>query len=162
MEPRNVPTAREIMTTRVVTLSPESTASEAAETLLAHEISGAPVVDGDGRLRGLISEYDCLRVVAAADYEMDGHDRIQTVEDLMSRELHTAAPDAGLFSLAHEFVRLRVQRLPVVEGGRLIGLVSRRDVLRAALEVQKEIGRSRSRYPDYPDGRTPIRDYPGE
>jgi CBS domain-containing protein len=143
----------------VVTLRPDETAAQAAETLLHHAISGAPVLGPDGRLVGLLSEFDCLHAVAAAGYEMDGHDEAQKVADLMSRECQTVSPDLDLFGLAHEFVRLGVRRLPVVEGDRLVGLVSRRDVLRAVVELRHRTG-GRRHYPDYPAGRDPIHDYP--
>jgi CBS domain-containing protein len=155
-----VPTAREIMTRSLVTLAPEMPAIEAAEILLQNEISGAPVVDAEGRLVGLLSEMDCLRAVAAADYEMDAHDAAETVGDLMSHDCLTVAPDLDLFGLAHEFVQHRVRRFPVVEEGRLIGQVSRRDCLRAAVALRRKRTRAKKRYPDYPEGRDPIRDYP--
>ncbi|MCK5365925.1 MAG: CBS domain-containing protein, partial [Gammaproteobacteria bacterium] len=74
MERPRVPTVREFMTRSLVTLRPEMTVAAAAEELLAHEISGAPVVDQDGALVGLLSEYECLRAVASAEYQMDAHD----------------------------------------------------------------------------------------
>lgn len=160
MERARIPTAREIMTRSLVTLRPEMKALEAATLLLKRGISGAPVVDEDGVLLGLLSEFDVLRAVAASEFEMDAHDAIESVSDLMSREPFTVSPELGLFALAHEFVTMRVRRFPVVEDGRLIGQVSRRDALRAAVEVRKGMDRPRARYPDYPAGRAPIRDYP--
>lgn len=160
MERPTVPTARDIMTRSLVTLRPDMTLPEAAELLLKHSISGAPVVDEAGSLVGLLSEYDCLRSVATAQYELDAHDHVERVSDLMTRECHTVAPDIELFGVAHEFVRLRVRRLPVVEDGQLIGQVSRRDALKAALALRNELMRVRSHYPDYPSGRDPIRNYP--
>jgi len=120
------------MTRRLFTLRPEMRAVEAAGLLLKQRISGAPVVDGDGKLLGLLSEYDCLRAVAAGEYDLDRHDVIVTVEELMTTTPHTIPPEMDLFAIAHEFVQLRVRRFPVVEAGRLIGQVSRRDALRAA------------------------------
>lgn len=160
MEHPNVPTAREIMVSRVVTLRPEMAAVEAAEVLLHKKISGAPVVDEEGRLLGLLSEFDVLQAVASAEYEMDSHDAIETVGDLMTRVCHTISPDIDLFGIAHEFVSLRVRRFPVVENGRLIGQVSRRDALAAAVKLRRQMQRKRPHYPDYPSGRDPIREYP--
>jgi len=154
-----VPTARDIMTRSVVTLSPDMRAVEAAEILLKHNISGAPVVDADGMLLGILSEYDCLRAVASAEYDLHDHDVVMHVEELMTREVHTVSPEIDLFGLAHEFVTLRVRRFPVVEEEHLIGQVSRRDALRAAYELRKQ-ALKQGRYPDYPDGREPIRNYP--
>lgn len=160
MDRPRVPTVREIMVRSLVTLSPEMTAVAAAERLLEREISGAPVVDGEGHLLGLLSEFDCLRAVASAEYEMDAHDAVRTVAELMTPDCHTISPELDLFGLAHEFVRLRVRRFPVVEEGRLLGQVSRRDALRAAVALRREMMRAPHHYPDYPKGRDPIRDYP--
>ncbi len=160
MESVKIPTAREIMTRKLVTLRPDMAVFDAATLLLKHKISGAPVVDVDGHLLGLISEFDMLRAVASADFEMDSHDSIETVEQLMSREPHTVSAETGLFALAHEFVTRRVRRFPVVENGKLIGQVSRRDALQAAVELRRKMERSRPQYPDYPEGRQPIRNYP--
>jgi CBS domain-containing protein len=160
MERPAVPTAREIMASSLVTLRPDMMAVEAAEVLLKHRISGAPVVDEEGHLLGLLSEFDLLRAVASSDYEMDAHDAIVKVDQLMSREFHSVTPDMDLFALAHEFVSLRVRRFPVVDDGTLVGQVSRRDALRAAVGLRREILRTKPHYPDYPKGRKPIRDYP--
>jgi CBS domain-containing protein len=158
MRPK-VPTAREIMTHRLVTLRPEMRIVEAADRLLEHKISGAPVVDDDEKLLGLLSEYDCLRAVAASEYNFDDHDAVVTVGEMMTTTVHTVDPETDLFAIAHEFLNLRVRRLPVVEAGRLIGQVSRRDALRAACELRQEAVRHKQ-YPDYPEGRAPIRNYP--
>ena len=159
MELPRVPTVREIMTRKLVTLRPDMAALDAAELLLKKGISGAPVVDEDGHLLGLLSEYDCLRATAAADYEMDSHDAIALVGDLMSRECLTVTPETNLFTLAHEFVSRRVRRFPVVENGKLIGQVSRRDALRGAVKLRRAMA-AHPHYPDYPAGRAPIRHYP--
>jgi CBS domain-containing protein len=155
-----VPTTRDFMTSRVVTLPAEMSALEAAEILVQNSISGAPVVDDEDRLLGLLSEYDCLRAVASAGYQMDAHDDAETVAELMVTKCHTVEPGLDLFGLAHEFVRLRVRRFPVLEDGRLVGQVSRRDALRAALRLRRELQRAHHDYPDYPEGRNPIRNYP--
>ncbi len=173
MEKGKVATVREMMTRKVINLSPDMAVVEAAAVLIKNGISGAPVVDDEGRLLGLVSEFDCLRAVAVSDYEMDSHDAIESVGDLMSREPLirsvgdlmsreplTVPPDMDLFTLAHEFVSRRVRRFPVVENGRVIGQVSRRDALKAALVLRKDRISSHPSYPDYPRGRAPIKNYP--
>ena len=160
MERPPVPTVREIMTRSLVTLRPEMTIAAAAEELLAHEISGAPVIGEEGELLGLLSEYDCLRAVASAQYQLDAHDAAETVADLMTTDCRSVEPGLDLFGLAHEFVRLRMRRFPVLEDGRLVGQVSRRDALRAAMRLRRELRRAQHDYPDYPEGRDPIRNYP--
>ena len=69
------------------------------------------------------------------------------------------SPALDLFGIAHEFVNRRVRRLPAVEDGKLLGQVSRRDALRAAYKLRRKI-LSQKQYPDYPQGRAPIRNYP--
>ncbi len=147
------------MTRSVVTLRPELRLIDAAGVLLKHEISGAPVVDGEGRLLGLLSEFDCLRVVANSEYDFDNRDTVTTVAEIMTDAVYTVSPELDLFGLAHEFVTKRVRRFPVLEGGRLIGQVSRRNALRAAYDLRSKI-LERKRYPDYPEGREPIHFYP--
>ncbi len=116
MRPK-VPTAREIMTRSLVTVSPTMRVLDAAGLLLKHEISGAPVVDEQGRLVGLFSEYDCLRAVAAAEYDFDHREEVVSVAELMNEPSHTISPELDLFGIAHEFVNRRVRRLPGVEDG---------------------------------------------
>lgn len=146
------------MTRPLITLTPEMRALDAAGVLLKNKISAALVVDRAGQLVGLLAEYDCLRAVAAAEYNFDDHDLVVSVEDLMTDEIHTIGPDLDLFGIAHEFIALRVGRLPVVADGQLIGQVNRRHALRAAYELRRKT--LRKRYPDYPEGREPIRSYP--
>ena len=156
----DIPTVREVMTRSVVTLRPEMAAADAAALLLRHSISGAPVLDADGTLVGMLSELDCLRVVAVSGYEKNAYDLSETVAQLMSTTLHTVAPDLDLFGLTQEFMRLRKRRLPVVDNGRLVGQVSRRDALRAVLTLRQAPQKTALRYPDYPRGRNPIAHYP--
>jgi CBS domain-containing protein len=80
----------------------------------------------------------------------------------MSREPLNIPPDMSLFTVAHEFVSRRVRRFPVVENGFLIGQVSRRDALRAVVKLRHAKIEAHPRYPDYPKGREPIRNYPNE
>ncbi len=155
----HVPTASEVMVRKLVTLRPDMVVSEATALLLKHKISGAPVSDAEGRLLGLLSEFDCLRALASSEYNLDAHDDLVTVGDLMTKTMHTISPGMDLFAIAHEFVTLRVRRLPVVDGDALLGQVSRRDVVQAAVELQAKLLKQKS-YPDYPEGRAPIRNYP--
>ena len=154
-----VPTASEIMVRKLVTLLPDMPVSEATVLLLKHKISGAPVVDSDGKLLGLLSEFDCLRALSSSEYNLDAHHDLVAVGDLMTDSIHTIAPEIDLFAIAHEFVTLRVRRLPVVDGDELVGQVSRRDVLQAEVELQAKLLQQKT-YPDYPAGRAPIRNYP--
>ncbi|MCZ7590998.1 MAG: CBS domain-containing protein [Kiritimatiellae bacterium] len=121
-------TVREIMVRRLVTLRPNQPIRDAIDILLRSRISGAPVVDADGKLIGMLSEKDCLKVFVNDAFHNTDPDH---VEDYMSRTLTTIDPDADLFAAASMFLKNSFRRLPVVENGKLVGLITRRDVLDA-------------------------------
>ncbi len=150
----DIPTARDMMTTKLVTFRPQMPVTEAIRLLLRHSISGAPVVGEDGRLVGHFSEFDCMRALANQPYFED-HDEEQLVGGLMSGTEHTIPPELDLFGVAQAFVERRVRRLPVLDGDKLVGQVSRRDVLRALDKLVSKL-HDRTEYPDYPTGRKPI------
>jgi CBS domain-containing protein len=112
----------------LITVTPETDAYDAIALLLKHRISGAPVVDGSGNLVGMLSERDCLKTLLHAQYH-----NLPTalVKDLMSTELRTIPSDTDVLQVAELFVHNRFRRLPVVDRGRLVGQISRKDVLRA-------------------------------
>lgn len=112
----------------VFTLRPEQPVMEALEALLHRGYSGAPVVDGEGHLVGVLSEQDCLRVMAGAAFHAAPEGCIR---EHMTQRVETIAPDADLFDVVGMFQTGGHRRLPVIAGGRLVGIVARRDVLRA-------------------------------
>ena len=143
-----VPVARDIMQRSLITLSPDQTFFDAIRTFLKHRISGAPVLDSDGKLIGTCSELDCLKVLASAEYYRDDHQEEGTVRSTMRTDFHFVAPHVDIYTLAQLFVTHNVRRLPVLENGALIGQLSRRDVLRA-MEAFSKSRVARRRYPDY-------------
>lgn len=126
-------TASDVMTRELVTLQPETTAEEAIQILLKHKISGAPVVDPNGQLVGIVSEYQLLAVI----YD-DGF-KSQPVKDLMTREVLTVEESTYLTAIANLFIVHRIRRLPVLNDGQLVGQISRRDIIRYAVEHTDEI-----------------------
>ena len=144
----HIPIAREIMKTSLTTLTPDMPIIEAVKALLKNRISGAPVLDADGKLVGICSELDCLRVLAAGEFYRDDHHEDGRVGDSMSTELITVGPDEDIYRLAQFFLTHSIRRLPVVESGELLGQISRRDVL-AGMEKMGEHTVVRRRYPDY-------------
>ena len=116
----------------LVTVHPDTNIYEAIVLLLKHQISGMPVVDEAGKLVGLLSEADCMETFVDAQYHElpNAH-----VKDLMSTELQTVDPQKDILQVAKTFLNHRLRRLPVLEGGRLVGQISRRDVLRAAENI---------------------------
>lgn len=123
-------TARHVMTRRPLALRFDTSITDAIRFLLRHDISGVPVVDSAGELVGILSERDCLRVMAVGEYDAADEDRVHMVAEFMKPPKFTVSPEAGLYSLADFFLTHHERRLPVIERGKLIGLVCRRDVLK--------------------------------
>lgn len=139
---------QEVMTFPVISIQPTATIGEAADIMLKHGVSGLPVTEADGTLVGIISEGDFLRraelktdsgtppwwmeffMVAgkAADDYIRTHSR--TVADVMTRDVVTIAPGARLVDAVRLMEKHHIKRLPVVEGGRIRGLIARADLMR--------------------------------
>ena len=138
--------AQDAMATQVVTLSPDATVEAAIRLLIDRHISGAPVVDAEGRVSGIVSEFQLLEVT----YEPRLRDR--RVKDFMTKSPITVAPFALLTEVVNLFIVHRIRRLPVVEDNRLVGIISRRDVLRCLIEnsaLDDAAVRAPDRVPEY-------------
>ena len=127
-------TAGEIMTRRLVTLDPEMNVFKAIELLIKNRISGAPVVDDKGTLLGMFTEKSCLEVMVDAAYEGLP---ANMVGSFMNEPADTINEDAGMLSMAQVFLNKQTRRLPVLRQGKLVGQVSRRDVIGAATKIMK-------------------------
>ena len=116
------------MKTDLVTLEPSTEILRAVTILLDAGVSGACVLDAEGNLVGVLSKRDCLKAALSAAYykEWGG-----TVGDLMATELEVLEADLDLVTAAERFVNSSFRRFPVVRTGRLVGQISRTDVLRA-------------------------------
>jgi CBS domain-containing protein len=119
---------RDYMTRRLVTLSPQTEILRALHTLIEKNIAGAPVVDESGALIGMLTERDCMQVALNATYHSEYGG---VVADFMAKPAVSISPDEGLVDVVKRFIDTSYHRYPVVENGRLIGLISRRDVMRA-------------------------------
>ena len=144
--------ARDIMTTALHTVEPTTPIRDVIRTLLDHQISGLPVVE-DGRVVGVISEGDLILRERAhrprggmaylAQQLFEDHAKLAeeykkahglVAEDVMTRNVVTVLPGTPVGEIAHLLAERNIKRVPVVDGGRLIGIVSRRDVLRATAD----------------------------
>ncbi len=119
-------TIADIMATRLVTFRPDTNIHEAIRVLLDKRISGAPVVDAEGNLVGVLSKKDCLKVVFSAQYHDDWGG---PVSDYMSAPVETLDADLDIVSAAQAFLDSHYRRFPVVRDGKLVGQVSRADIL---------------------------------
>lgn len=123
-------TAADVMTTDLITIPSDATAEEAIHTLLLNGVSGAPVIDcHSGRLRGIISEFQLLVVV----YNQEAKD--ESVTSFMTKDVICVDEDAPLTEVANQMVAKRIRRLPVLRHGELVGVISRPDLLRYAIEA---------------------------
>jgi len=148
LNPHHIPTARDIMTHSLVTFRAETNIWDAIKKLVGRRISGAPVVDGEGLMIGMLSELDCLNVLAADEFHADDHGN-STVADYMTSKFQNAGPEMDIYTLSQKFLTTPVRRFPVLENGRLLGQVSLSDVLRGIEEMRKKRSALRKRYPDY-------------
>jgi CBS domain-containing protein len=121
-------TVQEFMSRDLVKFLPGMDVLEAARILVDKRISGAPVVDPLGNLLGVLSEKDCLKTALSAGYHEEWGGR---VEEYMSRGVVTLEADTSVIDAARRFLDEGYRRYPVVSEGRLVGLISRRDILRA-------------------------------
>lgn len=137
--------AREIMNPRVEALEPSAPITAAIHTLMRRGYAGAPVVDPQQRMLGVLSEQDCIR--ALADSVFEGWPA-GTVADHMSSEVESVGPDEDVFTVASRFSSGGHRRVFVVDGERLVGIISRRDLLRA-LEAMRGESAQRDRSDTY-------------
>lgn len=143
--PIHMPRVREFMTTELVTLRPQVDVFDAIDHLLGRRISGAPVVDDDGRFQGIFSEKTAMRALIAAVHDQLPGTHVGAYMNIDRQRL--IDDDDRLVDIAHKFQQTPYRRLPVLYGEKLGGQVSRRDVLRAEYRLVKEVA-SRANRPD--------------
>ena len=147
--------AHQIMTRPVVTITPDATILEAANTMLQHHVSGLPVVDAAGKLVGIVSEGDFIRrseigtqrkrsrwlrfLLGPADATQYVREHGRKVSEVMTREPLTIAEDATLEEIVSSMETNGIKRLPVMRGDKLVGIVSRANLLQAVASLAREI-----------------------
>jgi CBS domain-containing protein len=139
--------ARDVMTRQVVTVGPDTSAKYAAEVLAERGFAALPVVDGDDRLVGIVAEADLLRDRLPEDPRLhlrrdeaspEGHPSL-LVRGVMTPRVQSVDATADVADVARLFVDERLRSVPVLDGGRLVGIVSRRDLLRTLIRPDEEI-----------------------
>jgi|SRR5690348_2874779 len=148
--------AADVMVTNVISVTPDHSVQEVAETLLTNRISGVPVLDAKGKLVGIVSEGDLMRRAEsgtaherswwlrllmgreglAQDYVRENARR---VADVMTHNVVTASPDTPLPEVASLLERNRIKRVPIVENDKVVGIISRANLLQALASLRKEI-----------------------
>lgn len=124
--------AAEIMTRKLITLSPEMDVFEAIQVLVRNRITGAPVISADQEYLGIFSEKCCMQVLVDAAYDQLPS---SCVEAYMDRNATTVTEETDLLTITQIFLNTSRRRLPVLRGKEIVGQISRRDVLQAALKI---------------------------
>ena len=147
--------ASEFMTKDVLTCSPEQTVAEAAELMLKNDFSVVPVVDGSGKLEGLITESDfisknvdiphamvSLKHLFGQKYNSTDVEDIYKkskslpLKDIMTKDVKTVSPEATLNEVVNLMSSKNIKRLPVVDGEKLVGIITRKNILKAFASVK--------------------------
>jgi CBS domain-containing protein len=126
--------AQDIMTSVVISVSPDSSLADAVEMIVANRISGLPVIDQSGELVGILSEADRLNLSIGSTSSVDD----ARVADYMTSSVITVEYDTELSEIADVLMRHGIRRVPVINQGSVVGIISRRDLLRGLYEDEHE------------------------
>ena len=134
------------MSRPVITITPETRVKTAAQLLVEHEISALPVVDAEGRLVGIVSEADLVPIEARPGQSSQSRPLVpthgstpRTAADVMTRDVITVRAEAEVSQAARRMLEAGVKRVPVVRGRRVIGIVSRRDLVRVIAREDRDV-----------------------
>ncbi len=120
------------MTTKLITFKPEQSVLEVMDLLIKNRISGGPVVNDNGELIGIISEGDCIKQISESRYfNMPMVDT--KVKKHMIKEVDVIDGNMNIFDAATKFLQSKRRRFPIIENGKLVGQISQKDILKAAL-----------------------------
>lgn len=125
-------TIADYMTKNLMTIKRDMDAVAAIKQLLSHKITCAPVLDNSGKLVGMFSEKDCMKVVLDASYNQGMSGK---VEDFMCKEIISVNAEYSIVDLADKFFDATVRSYPVFDDNKLVGIVSRTDVLKALVSI---------------------------
>lgn len=123
------------MTRDLITFTPDQTIESVMQTLIKNRISGGPVVNDRNELIGIISEGDCIKQISESRYyNMPMQDK--TIENHMGTNVETIDGNMNIFDAANKFLEAKRRRFPIVENGKLVGQISQKDVLKAAMKLK--------------------------
>ncbi len=123
------------MTTNLITFTPDQSIESVMQALIKHRISGGPVVNDKNELIGIISQSDCIKQISESRYyNMPMQD--QTIEKRMAKNVDTIDGNMNIFDAANKFLEAERRRFPIVDKGKLVGQISQKDVLKAAMQLK--------------------------
>jgi CBS domain-containing protein len=123
------------MSTNLITFKPEQSVMEVMNTLIKKKISGGPVVNEKNELIGIISEGDCMKEISNSRYYNHPMEDVK-VSDHMVTDVETIDGEMNVFDAADKFLSSKRRRFPIVKDGKLVGLISQKDVLKAAITLK--------------------------
>ncbi len=141
---QEIPTARECMTSRVLSFSPDDDLFQAMDLLLKNHFAAAPVIDEEGTLLGVLTEKDCLRVLSSFTY--DNRPEGAKVRGYQSDVQLVCEPELDIFGITDRFLETNFPLMPVVDQGKLVGVISRRDTLRGVQELRRRLDANRQEF----------------
>lgn len=121
----------------LITFHPEQTVPEVINVLISNKISGGPVVNDKNELVGVISEGDCIKQIAYGQYYNMPIEDIK-VADCMVKEVEIIDGNVSVFEAANKFLTAKRRRFPIVEDKKLVGMISQKDILKAALQLNAQ------------------------
>lgn len=122
------------MSKKLITFNPDQSVLEVMESFAKNRISGGPVLDDNGFLVGIISEADCMKEISESRY-FNQPILDKSVERFMTKDVETIPHDMSIFDAAGVFHKNKRRRLPVMKDGLLVGQISRKDIVVAALKL---------------------------
>ena len=129
-------TAFDYMTSKVITFKADQGIIEVIETITKRKISGAPVINDNGEIIGIITEKDCLRLIYDEKYHNLPPNKGNVI-NYMSKKVVTVDYKTRIDELANMFMNSNFRRYPVLKDGKIVGIISRRDVLKACRKIKK-------------------------
>lgn len=125
------------MTRDLITFNPTDSISHVIQTLIENNISGGPVVNDKYELIGVISEGDCMKQISESRYYNMPMDTNRTVEKAMAKNVETIDGSMNIFDAVDKFLKSKRRRFPIVEDGKLVGQISQKDILKAAMQLKE-------------------------
>lgn len=128
-------TVNDYMTRDLITFSPDQSIESVMQSLIKYRISGGPVTNSDNELIGIISESDCIKQISESRYyNMPMQD--VTIEKYITKNVDTIDGNLNIFDAASLFAQSPRRRFPIVKNGILVGQISQKDVLKAAMKLK--------------------------
>ena len=126
-------TVKDIMTQTVITVKEDMILTDVIKLLLRWHISGIPVVDDDNNLLGIITEHDVV------NFTISGNAADTKAREVMTKQVETCAPDTLFEQIVNDFASRQIRRVPVVENGKVVGIISRRDIIREMDRIYSQL-----------------------